>query len=433
MNSTTTPTPSQQAASAEVRPSNRSKRRWRTAAPIAVTVLALVFISNTVPWRDRVHLDDGTVAIVLDRSATALTVQPIKQPDARPRTIASSPGQTIEPGVGTLLTDVKTSWLLVYIFCVAASSTLLITRWRHLLKHHQSKSTDSDIHAQTAPLWRWCAVIWARSQVINLLPLSQIGGDLYRIERSTRQLGDSAAAAGIIGAERTVGLVALALVAAVGLACSGLLPITPAAGIAILLGVCLAVGLTARFLTPRFASWLTINDASPRWITWLRRTASPLIQLATHPKRFFATLGLSLGVQLLTPLSFAVVDRALGMDTPVWCYLIAIPALNLAIFLPIHIAGIGILEGGLYLFLHQWAHLDTADVIAISVGARIMSLTWSAVLATGFLVPTPGRFAREHLEDHDEPVKTNTCEAEGRFSVATGQSAMRSACTVEGH
>jgi len=236
-------------------------------------------------------------------------------------------------------------------------------------------------------LWGWCAVTWARSQVINLLPLSQIGGDLYRIERSTRQLHDSAKATGIVAAERTVGLVALALVAAVGLTCSGLLPVPPAIGIGVLLCVGLAGCLTVRFVTPRFASWAKMNDASPRWIAWLRRTISPLIQLASRPKRLLVTLCVSVGVQLLAPLSFAVVDRALGMHTPVWCYLVAVPTIAIATFLPIHIAGIGILEGGLYLFLHRWADLGAADVLALSAAARLLNVMWLGVLATGFLWP----------------------------------------------
>jgi len=355
--------------------------------------MALVFISKTVPWRDRVHLDDGTVAIVLDHTAATLTVQPVKQPGAKPRTIAPSPGQTIEPGVGTLLTDVQAGWLPVYLLCVATASALLVARWRYLLENNRRRATGSGSILQTATPWYWCAVIWARSQVINLLPLSQIGGDLYRIERSSRQLRDSAAATGIIAAERAAGLVALALVAAVGLTCSGLLPVPRAVGVGILLGVVLAAGLTAHFVAPRLTPWLKINDASPRWITWLRRTAAPLIQLAARPKRLFITLGLSVGVQLLTPLSFAAVDRALGMNTPVWCYLVAVPTIAIVAFLPIHIAGIGILEGGLWLFLSRWTDHAPADVIALSAAARLMNLIWVGILASGFLWQAPAPVA----------------------------------------
>jgi hypothetical protein len=369
-----------------------------------------------VPWRDRVQLEDGTVAVLLGRNATSLTVQSLEQPDTGPRTLALSPRQTIEPGVRTLLADVESGWLVLYLLCVVASSSVLITRWQYLLQHDPSTSKASTAPPHSAPTWRWCAVIWARSQVINLLPLGHIGGDLYRIERSRRRLRDSAEATGIIGAERAVGVVALVLVAGTGLSCSGLLPIAPAVGIGILLCVGFSGCMALRLVTPYLASWTRTHEASPRWITWLRGTLAPLVHLTAHPKRLLITLGLSVSVQLLAPLTFAVVDRALGLHTPVWCYLVAIPMITVAVFLPIHIAGIGILEGGLYLTLHQWADLGAADVLALSAVARFVNLTWLGVLATAFLMSPHKRVPDGHRENSARSVVPNAREAGGRFT-----------------
>jgi hypothetical protein len=332
------------------------------------------------------------------------------------------------------LAQVRGPWLLAYLLCAVALAALLVIRWHYLLADQTrpqfgvlADRQQSRQEERSPPSLAWCAVIWARSQVINLLPLSQAGGDLYRIERASRYTGGVASAVGIIATERITGLMAMVGVAVAGLAGSRMLSIQPAdlvlvGGSAVLLGaiairivrlrspgLATAAGLAAEGLVPAETKKASQSLRSPTrrrpgnlfraWQDHLCIMAGPLRHSARHPRRFLVVLSLSIAAQVLAPLSYVTVDRALGFNTPVWCYLVAVPAVTLATFLPIHIAGIGILEGGLWLFLSRWSARSSADVVAISAAIRLTGLLWLAILTTSFLWPLD-RSARRAPPDY---------------------------------
>lgn len=341
---------------------------------IAVTASALFVLINAIPWRDWATLQDGSVApILMNDDATCLI-----KTNGEPRCFPKGDLRAIEPGVFTLLSQVKLIWLLAYGACAVCMAALLIIRWRFLMSDFEDP-----------PSIRWCGVIWARSQVINLLPLSQIGGDAYRIERASGCLDSTTAAIGVVAAERIVGLFALITIAAAGLGALGWTSANTTTELVVPMVIVTVILTSVLFAARRFVdSRSKINTVKPAsWSERLRNLCIPLARLTKRPCAFGIALALSIGSHLLVVLSFFVVDRALGLSTPLWCYLIAIPVLTLARFFPIHIAGIGILEGGLWLFLGRWVNLGLGEVMAVCAGIRILGLSWLALLAISFILP----------------------------------------------
>jgi len=358
----------------------RPALRWLWPLKIAVTAFALIIIIRAIPWRDRATLIDGTRVTIMDRQDQTWLVR-LEDSSSPNQTIHSGSLQSIEPGVRAVLSHAEPPWLVAYFGCMVLLAALLIGRWRWLM------SGACDTPSVNTPSMRWCAVIWARSQVINFLPLSQIGGDLYRIQHSSHHLKGAATATGIIAIERITGFVALLTVALTGLAwAEGTVAlVTP-----ILVVIAVIVVINLKRLPAAYSNELEPSDCSSPLHScrrWLRTALAPVTRLVRRPKQCLGILSVSIAIHLVTSLSFVTVDRALALETPAWCYLVAVPAVVLATFLPIHIAGIGILEGGLWLLLHHWTVRSPAEVISLCATARCLSLAWLALLATSFLAP----------------------------------------------
>ena len=341
--------------------------RWAKIIPWLVTVGALFFIAWTVPWTDHIELVPTVDPLPASVNAHVGHESSNAAPTHAPTTI-------LQPGVLSILHRIQWPWLIAYFGCMAASAVLLIRRWHSLLSQFDP-----------VPSSTWCARTWAQSQVISILPFGQIGADAYRIERSAKLGPTLGRCVGIIGNERIMGIMALGLVACTGWAIRA----GGSAGLILVLGESgLTISVIALMSQLRFLHQVDHSPGeSAPWRKTLSRLVEPVSELARQPYQLTWILFLSIGVQSLTPLTFVAIDRALDLDTPVWCYLVAVPAVTLVQFLPIHIAGIGILEGGLWTFLNPWAGRTAAEVMAISAGARLMALLWLGLMILTFLVP----------------------------------------------
>ncbi len=349
----------------------RAKMRnspWAKIIPWLVTVGALVFIAWTVPWTDHVEL----VPTVDPSPASVNAHVGHESSNAAP---THTPATLLQPGVLSILRRAHWIWLIACFGCMAASAVLLVRRWHLLLSQ-----------SGPAPSIAWCARTWAQSQVISILPFGQIGADAYRIERSARVGPTLGRCVGIIAIERIMGFMALGLVACTGWA----IHVGGSTGLLLVLAESIFAMSVIAWI-PRLRVLQPVDGSpgeSTPWRKKLARLVEPVSELARRPYQLAWILFLSIGVQTLTPITFFAVDRALGLDTPVWCYLVAVPTVILAQFLPIHVAGIGILEGGLWAFLGPWAGRTTAEVVALSAAIRILNLSWSALLAASFLTST---------------------------------------------
>lgn len=358
----------------------RAKQSWIARwIPSLVTVLAVAYIVLMIPWRDSVtehpHLGQGSSA---QSNHPIGEVSPLRH----------DPNQQIQiqPGVVTLLGRIRWPWIVAYLLCMIASGSLLVVRWHTLLKR------SGTIEVSLA----WCARAWAQAQVVSLLPIGQVGADAFRVERSSRLGGAMGRCVGIVAVERLFGLMALVLVASTGFALMqrsylGVLILCTVFLIEIFLVQILGGAGTYQVKDPS-------NKAPSRLQKVIRDTIGPLRPIARPSVHGAQILLLSLAIQTMTPLTMSVVDRALGLDTPVHCYFLAMPLVLIVQFLPIHIAGIGILEGGLWVFLSRAANRTSAEILAISSTARILSLIWMMGLALAFVIPR--RQSRyEHLAE----------------------------------
>lgn len=370
-------------------------RRWRVLTQILVTSLALGLILRFVPYYDHAYCADGTTGAILDRDPSTVRLRISGTSVPTVRVVRREALERIEPGFQSLMRGAKLRVLPVYIFCSLAAAIAMVLRWRTLLGA-----------AGTAPPFRSCATIWARGQVINLLPPGQVAGELYRIERSARWLNQAGTAVGVVACERLTGLLGLVIVATVGAfllagRCNQTLPTWPAGiGGSIIIAV-LGAAFVIAAQRSSVGDSIASSDRDTRGTGCARFTPAIgsgrfgrqfvaffklLHNVARRPRVLAAALATSTVAHALSAFSFVLIDRALGIGTPVWCYLIAVPAVTLAQILPIHVAGIGVIEGGLYAVLSQLADRTSSEVLAIVAGVRLMGLIWVACLATSFLI-----------------------------------------------
>lgn len=383
----------------------RMPNAWRKTflgiLAIAVPITVLLMLGMQMDWHDRLILHSGET--VFARSWGDQYVVAAGSQEATQLVVYSkSTIREVQPGLQTLLGSLRGPWLAGFGACTLLMALCLTLRWRILMPKGPGQEPPN--------LWP-LAVIWARSQIINLLPLSQIGGDAYRIERTRHCLIGVAPATAVIVVEKLVGLSALIAVAVAGLWISG----KGNAGLrqgnhefilftGTLVGILTASLFVARRRLARRALDCVPNVSASILHRW--QSVQPVLPGA---QKLSAVLIHSFAVQIIAPACYWFIDRALGLDTPMWCYLVAIPTISLAQYLPIHIAGIGILEGGLWIILHSWAGRSTTEVLAISATARVLGLGWLAFLSLSFLVKAPLSVKKRstHLEPKPlEPIRS---------------------------
>lgn len=92
-------------------------------------------------------------------------------------------------------------------------------------------------------------------------------------------------------------------------------------------------------------------------------------------------------LQILVILTFCLLGRDLGMDAPIQCYFVFFPIMWVVGSLPLSIAGIGIVEGGLVLLFVQFSGVEQEAATALAFCQRFIwvlaSLPGMAVHLTG--------------------------------------------------
>jgi Lysylphosphatidylglycerol synthase TM region len=352
---------------------NQRKRSLRRLIiPLAITAITALFVFQKVAWRDTAVLaDTSLVTVIMDRGST-LVVSQDNGSGAKTTEIPRSVMSEYRTGFRSLLRRVRAPGILALIGVSFLTAIALVARWYILFSG-----------APIRPDLAWCANTWARGQVISVLPTGQIGGDVYRVVQSARFCKNPGLCAGVVITERLAGLTALALVACTGAAMSFGQPSAAAIPLAFFCFVSVLVVIARHRLKPG-------KIAACEGLGWLGHCIDQICSLSCGPAVFVRVLVLSIIAQLLTPLSFAIIDLEFGFGTPIWCYFVAIPAVTLVQFLPIHVAGLGILEGGLGVMLGTWAHRTPPEILAISAAARGASLIWLAVLSSSIVIPTKG-------------------------------------------
>lgn len=281
-------------------------------------------------------------------------------------------------------------WLLAAFGAVLADRLLMAFKWIPLLE------------AQTRNIPRLAAVraYFASGFAAVFLPPS-LGADVLRSVALGRGRALVAEVAASVAVDRVLGLLgcglmsalALALALRAGVALGALLPVVLISTV-----VSLAVGLlplSRHFHT--IAGALAGGRFGNRLTRFLGRFALGYSRYRDHLPAVVAVGALSLLEQCLPVASVWLVARALHVPVGIESLLIVIPPLAFFSRLPISVAGLGVVEGGLVYLLRPFG-VAPEEALAVALASRVLDVLSFAPGAFAWrdlagAAPTPGAVA----------------------------------------
>lgn len=278
-------------------------------------------------------------------------------------------------------------WLAGALIATLSSFVLAAVRWREVLR---AIGCDQ-------PLSRLLGLVLAGQFVSNALP-STVGGDVLRVRRLARDIGSSLDAMASVVLERLVGWLVLPALTFLGLGLNGGLrrlgsPAAIALGVAVVtiaglgafLGI-LADRRTARRLAGR-TGWRRVASA----------VAEVLGGLRDHPTAGPNVVAIGAVYSITLVLAAWMAARVIGIDQVGPTAVLAFyPAVLVLQALPIGIAGFGIREGALVLFLTP---LGVPAEQAMALGVLLYLLTAVASLLGAPAFAMGGRRAAVPVDD----------------------------------
>ena len=268
--------------------------------------------------------------------------------------------------LGKLLLAADPLLMSVAIAAALGDRALMIGKWYPLLR---AQGID-------VPLLRAARVYLAAGFASYFLPTS-VGGDLFRavaLGRRQRKIVEIAAS---IVMERLLGIAASGILAAVALAVAlgasvplyFLLPWAVGAMAAAIAAVTLP-------LAPRFSvhvrRWLEAHPRSRSAQIGLKFGAA--YGLYRHHARQLVIVGLLSVIEQGVPiLVFWILGHALGIIVSPQALIVAVPLALFVARLPIAVAGIGVLEGGLVLILGLFG-VPTVAAVSLALAGRVVEV-----------------------------------------------------------
>ena len=225
-------------------------------------------------------------------------------------------------------------------------------------------------HGRRIPARQWLRAHFA-GLAANLCLPGIAGGDVVRAEFLRRSFGHGEQVAVAAVVDRALDCAALLLLAATGVMLSGGVDISGRAVVAIAAAGLAAVGV---------GTVIGVVLLKSRWRQSgiVVRLATAAADLARRPLVPLACFGLSLAVQTMFVLINMRFGSAMGVDVPRAAWFVAWPLAKLVALIPVSLAGLGVREAALVVFLQPYgapAALVTAT-----------SLLWQSVLFAGGLV-----------------------------------------------
>jgi uncharacterized membrane protein YbhN (UPF0104 family) len=266
-------------------------------------------------------------------------------------------------------------WGLAAVALTVASIVLSAVRWQQVLN-------ALDI---PAPFSRLLSHYFAGQFVSNVLPTT-IGGDVLRVSRLSRENGEGAKTFASVVIERLTGWLVLPVMSIIGLAINrGLMEYrATSAAVAVdvvaLVGLCLLLWLAShQRILGRFAGhadWRRFLGAVHLGVDHLRRHRTDAANVLLAGFAYQGTLVLA---------AFCAA-RVIGIDEAGMTAMLAfIPVVLMLQVLPIGIAGLGIREAALVLFLSPLG-VPHAEAIALGLALYLLNLVASALGAPAFAV-----------------------------------------------
>ena len=288
------------------------------------------------------------------------------------------------------LSKAHPAWLFAALCAVVADRLLMAFKWIPLLE------------AQTRSIPRFAAVraYFASGFAAVFLPPS-VGADVLRSVALGRGRALVAEVAASVAVDRVLGLLACGLMSALALA----LALRAAAPLGALLPVVLAstVISLAVALLPLSRHFQAIGGSlaggrfGDRLTRFLGRFAVGYGRYRNHLPTLVGVGALSLLEQCLPVASVWLVARALHVPVGIEALLIVIPPLAFFSRLPISVAGLGVVEGGLVYLLRPFG-VAPEEALAIALASRVLDIlsfapgafAWRDLAGTA---PTPGAVA----------------------------------------
>ncbi|MFN0178717.1 MAG: YbhN family protein [Gemmatimonadales bacterium] len=228
----------------------------------------------------------------------------------------------------------------------------------------------------TSVRWAYLYRLYLIAAFWSLFLPTAVGGDAVRAAAASQSMGDSGKAVGTVLADRVLGVVALAVYLAVGLALVGG-PAGLGMGKWIVTGRSLvAIGGTA--LGVIALGWL-LRDRLRRVIEFGRRVVATFADLARDPRRLILGLGLGFAVQTAYLFAWLVLARGLGLQVPTASFLVTVPLVSASTMAPITLSGVGVREGAWIVLLKPYG-VPAANALAMSL---VYFGCWTLVAATG--------------------------------------------------
>jgi uncharacterized membrane protein YbhN (UPF0104 family) len=256
----------------------------------------------------------------------------------------------------------------------AGCQLLSAYRWQLLLK-------AQDIHV---PLGRLFSFYMAGMFLNNFMP-GAVGGDVAKVYQLYRHTGQGRHALVSVFLERFTGLVGLALISVVTLLLwtRGLHSpwiVGAVGGTALFLGGVVVLiwwpplsGLIIRLLGSLFPQKLAVR---------LQGIWAALADYRNHRGTLVTTVALSVFLQGVMALFYALVAQAMGIDIKAHFFLLFLPVVAVVTLLPISIGGLGLREA-VMVFLFGQVGVSAADVLAVSLTAHLLNTAlslWGGVL-----------------------------------------------------
>lgn len=231
--------------------------------------------------------------------------------------------------------------------------------------------------------------------ISNVLPAA-IGGDVVRIARLGRDIGDRADAFASVALERLTGWLVLPAISIVAISATPGFHHLPhhATTAAVVMNIVAVVALVAILAVAANRRWSTIAQEARGWRRWLGSLHIGVDSIRRRPSSTVGILAAGTAFQLTQCLS--VWMTAVAMDVPevgVAAALAFFPPTAIAQNAPVGLGGLGVREGGFVLF---FGALGVADERAIGVGlvGYVLTLVVSAFGAPAFALGGWGREMR---------------------------------------
>lgn len=239
------------------------------------------------------------------------------------------------------------------------------------------------------PLTKLTALYFIGTFFNNILPTG-IGGDVVRVYRLSKQSKRPIESVGTVLLDRATGLLVLFLIALMALVFSYQLiaPNVAAAILLLCLGSWAGLGLVLR------RDWLE------RW--GLLRIMAKIKRIREIYESVYACGLKAIGGALAISFVFNVllitvnylIALSLGVEIPLWYFLLFVPIISFLLVLPISLSGLGVREGG---YVYLFAQAGVPAPLALAMSLLFYALNVATGLIGGVLYAFEG--ARGYLGD----------------------------------